>query len=118
MTCDELNFVVYHLASQVQGGDDAYRADRPRLVARHRREAAALRELVAGLDGPTYAGGDSNFHGFRIPGLMSAWDAPDRTSGTHGARRQIDDIHAPAAPADVVTVQTPSDHLAVVATYA
>ena len=118
VTCRDVSLVVYHLASQVQADDDAYRADRPRLVARHEREAAALRALVAGLDGPTYACGDSNFHGFRIPGLVSAWDAPDRTSGTHGARRQIDDIHGPAAPIDVLTVPTPSDHLAVVATYA
>jgi len=117
VTCRELGFVVYHLASQVQGDDDAYRTDRPRLVARHEREAAVLRALVGDLVGPTYACGDSNFHGFRIPGLVSAWDAPDRTSGTHGGRRQIDDIHGPVAPADVVTVPTPSDHLAVVATY-
>lgn len=118
VSCGDLTLAVYHLASQVQADDDAYRGDRPRLVARHRRETDALRALVAGLDGPTYACGDSNFHGFRIPGLVSAWDSPGRTAGTHGARRQIDDIHGPVAPLDVVTVATPSDHLAVVATYA
>ena len=118
MTCDGLSVVVYHLASQVQGEDDGYRADRPRLGARHQGEAAALRSLVAGLSPPAYACGDSNFHGFRLPGLVSAWDSEERTAGTHGPRRQIDDIHGPIAPADVVTVPTPSDHLAVVATYA
>jgi hypothetical protein len=117
VTCDDLSFVVYHLASQVQGDDDSYRSDRPRLAGRHRQEAAALQSLVAGLGSPTYACGDSNFHGFRLPGLASAWDAEGRTSGTHGVRRQIDDIHGPVTPADVVTVPTPSDHLAVVAIY-
>ncbi len=117
VSCRELSFVVYHLASQVQGDDDAYRPDRPRLAARHRREAAALTSLVGALPGPVYACGDSNFHGFRMPGLVSAWDSAERTSGTRGPRRQIDDIHGPVAPVDVVTVPTPSDHLAVVATY-
>jgi hypothetical protein len=117
VSCDELDFAVYHLASQVQADDDRYRPDRPRLVARHQREAAALRALVAAAPGPTYACGDSNYHGFRLPGLVSAWEG--RTgSGTRGERRQIDDIHGPVAPVDVVTVSTPSDHLAVVATFA
>ena len=66
VTCDDMGFIVYHLASQVQGDDDAYRADRPRLARRHRQEAAALQSLVAGTGGPTYACGDSNFHGFRL----------------------------------------------------
>ena len=117
VTCADLSFVVYHLASQVQDRDDAYRSDRPRLVARHRREAAGLRALVSRLPEPTYACGDSNFHGFRLPGLVSAWDAEERASGTHGSRRQIDDVHGPTAPVEVDTVPTPSDHLAVVATY-
>ena len=116
VTCDDLGFVVYHLASQVQGDDDAYRADRPRLAQRHRLEASRLQSLVAGVDRPTYACGDSNFHGFRLAGLVSAWE--DRPgSGTRGERRRIDDVHGPVAPVDVVTVATPSDHLAVVATY-
>jgi hypothetical protein len=117
VTCDELSLVVYHLASQVQGADDAYRPDRPRLVERHRREVVELQRLVARLGAPTYACGDSNFHGFRLPGLVSAWEGRP-SPGTLGARRQVDDIHGPTAPLDVVTVRTPSDHLAVVATYA
>lgn len=110
--------VSFHLASQVQGPDDLHRADRPLLVARHRREAAALARLLAGRRDPAYACGDSNFHGFRLPGLVSAWaDRPD-AGGTLGPRRQVDDVHGPAAPVSLVTVATPSDHLAVVATYA
>jgi hypothetical protein len=110
----------YHLASQVQGDDDGYREhDRPALVARHRREVAALVRVVSGLAVvPTYACGDSNFHGFRIPGLVSAWEGREDASGTRGPRRQIDDVHAPTSPVSVVTVPTPSDHLGVVATYA
>ncbi|MDX6373380.1 MAG: hypothetical protein QOD98_2368 [Nocardioidaceae bacterium] len=110
----------YHLVSQVQGANRYREDDRPRLVARHRRETTALLRLVeetvaAGL--ATYACGDSNYHGFRIPGLASVWDSFADAGGTYGAR-QIDDVHGPVAPVDVVTVPTPSDHLAVVATYA
>jgi hypothetical protein len=110
--------VSFHLTSQVQGPGDVHRADRPLLVARHRREAAALARLLAGRRDPAYACGDSNFHGFRLPGLVSAWADRPEAGGTLGPRRQVDDVHGPAAPTDVVTVATPSDHLAVVATYA
>jgi len=111
----------YHLVSQVQGSGRYREDDRPRLVARHRRETAALRRLVAQTvtsGHTTYAAGDSNFHDFVIPGLVSAWLGREDAGGTLGPSRRIDDIHAPAAPTDVVTVATPSDHLAVVATYA
>ena len=117
VACEELTLVAYHLVSQVQGAGDIYRSDRPRLVERHRREALGLQNLVARLDAPTYACGDSNFHGFRLPGLVSAWDGR-AAPGTLGPRRQVDDVHGPTAPLDVLTVRTPSDHLAVVATYA
>jgi endonuclease/exonuclease/phosphatase family metal-dependent hydrolase len=110
--------VSFHLASQVQGRGDAYRADRPVLVARHQREAAALARLVAGRQEPTYVCGDSNFHGFGLPGLVSAWRDRADAGGTLGPRRRIDDVLAPEAPLDVLTVATPSDHLAVVARYA
>jgi hypothetical protein len=66
----------------------------------------------------TYACGDSNFHGFRMPGLVSAWEGRADAGGTYGPDRRIDDVFAPTASVDVVTVATPSDHLAVVATYA
>jgi hypothetical protein len=111
----------YHLVSQVQGADRYRDDDRPRLVGRHRRETAGLLRLVAdtvAAGHTTYAAGDSNFHGFRIPGLVSAWDELPDAGGTLGPTRQIDDVHAPAGPVDVQTVATPSDHLAVVATYA
>jgi hypothetical protein len=111
----------YHLVSQVQGAGRYREDDRPRLVARHRRETTALHRLVAetvASGHATYAAGDSNFHGLRIPGLVSVWDRFPASRGTLGPTRQIDDVHGPTQPIDVVTVATPSDHLAVVATYA
>jgi endonuclease/exonuclease/phosphatase family metal-dependent hydrolase len=117
-TGSELAVVSYHLVSQVQAADRYREHDRPLLVARHRRESAALFRLVAGLGPATYACGDSNLHGFRIPGLVSAWETRADGPGTLGPRRQVDDVFGPVAPVDVVTVPTPSDHLAVVATYA
>jgi hypothetical protein len=116
-----LALVDYHLVSQVQGAGRYRDDDRPALVARHRRETLALRSLVAALvaDGhATYACGDSNFHGFQIPGLVSAWEGRPDAGGTYGPDRRIDDVFAPTAPVDVMTVPTASDHLAVVATYA
>jgi hypothetical protein len=109
----------YHLVSQVQGAG-VYREDRPGLVARHRRETSALLGLVEearAAGHATYACGDSNFHGFRVPGLVSLWDEHRDVGGTYGNRR-IDDVHAPQSALQVVTVATASDHLAVVATYA
>ena len=111
----------YHLVSQVQSGERYREHDRPRLVDRHRRESAALRRLVAETvtaGHATYVAGDSNFHGFRLAGLVSVWDWFPTGGGTLGPRRQIDDVHGPTRPSEVVTVATPSDHLAVVATYA
>src|SRR4051794_18641842 len=112
--------VDYHLVSQVRASG-RYRPDRPRLVARHRREASALLRVVdetVTAGHATYACGDSNLHGFRIPGLVSVWDRFPDHGGTLGPTRQVDDVHGPAAPVGVLTVATPSDHLAVVATYA
>lgn len=113
----DLAAISFHLVSQVQARDEYRLTDRPRLVARHQREAAALNSLVSRTTVPTYAAGDSNFHGFRIPGLESAWGAAPDNSGTLGARRRVDDIFAPAAPDRVELVATRSDHRAVVATY-
>jgi hypothetical protein len=112
-----VTLISFHLVSQVQARD-VYRArDRPRLVARHRREAAVLADLVAGISMPTYAAGDSNFHGFALPGLVSSFEAAIDVGGTLGPRRQVDDIFGPASPHHVELVDTPSDHRAVVASY-
>lgn len=111
--------VDYHLVSQVQR-HDAYREhDRPRLVARHRSEAAAVERLVArAAADTTYAGGDANLHGFALPGLVSLWAARPDAPGTLGPRRRVDDLHSETGPLEVELVETASDHRAVVATYA
>ena len=108
--------VDYHLVSGVQTGDE-YRADRPLLVARHRREHDLLQALVReqqALGHHVVATGDSNFDGLRLEGLTSAWEGRENHVGTLGPRRKVDDVHGPG-PADAVAViTTGSDHLAVV----
>lgn len=109
--------VSFHLTPGVQGGG-VYRADRPHLVARHRRESATLERLVAEqhrLGRVVHAGGDSNLHGFRLAGLTSAWEGTDRddVGGTLG-RRRIDDVHGPGPARDLTLVTTASDHRALV----
>jgi hypothetical protein len=113
-----LALVGYHLVHGVQRGA-GYRDDRPRLVARHRHEVSRLTSLVADLQAEgrdVLALGDSNFHGFRLPQLTSAWSADRGDVGTLG-RRRVDDVHAPKAPVSVTSIGTPSDHRAVIAHY-
>lgn len=110
--------VAYHLVSGVQARD-RYRDDRPVLVARHQRESTALRRVVAqAIDHrhDVYALGDSNLHGFDLPGLVSAWRGREHEPGTLGPRRHVDDVFAPRPASSVTLVETPSDHRAVVVT--
>jgi hypothetical protein len=108
--------VDYHLVSGVQARG-RYREDRPRLVDRHRHEVRRLELLVARLLAAghvVHAVGDSNFDGFRVPGLTSTWEGREDAPGTLGPRRKVDDVHGPG-PAELVTsVTTPSDHRALV----
>jgi hypothetical protein len=60
-----------------------------------------------------FAVGDSNFDGFRLAGLESAWAGREAEPGTLGGRRKIDDVHGPGPAEAVTTVITPSDHKAV-----
>ena len=81
-----VSLVNYHLVSGVQS-HGSYRTDRPLLVARHRREAEALRRLVQeqlALGHVVHAVGDSNFDGLRIDGLTSAWEGREERPGTLG----------------------------------
>jgi hypothetical protein len=106
----------YHLVSGVQARD-RYREDRPRLVARHRREVQVLRGIVRRMVGDghdVYALGDSNFHVMGLPGLVSAWEGRDDEPGTLGPRRHVDDVHAPRPARSVSLIATASDHRAVV----
>jgi endonuclease/exonuclease/phosphatase family metal-dependent hydrolase len=113
-----VSVVNYHLTPGVQARGD-YRADRPRLVRRHRHEVLSLERLVGeqlAQGHVVYAMGDSNFDGFRLPGLRSAWEGRESQPGTLGSHRKIDDVHG-RGPADAVTLlSTASDHKAVVVT--
>ena len=106
----------FHLVSGVQA-HGSYRADRPLLVARHRREVLALERLVHEQldDGHlVHAAGDSNLDGLRLPGLTSAWQDRPGDPGTLGAHRKVDDVHGPGPAADVRRVVSASDHAAIV----
>ena len=63
----------------------------------------------------TFAVGDSNFHGFRLPGLTSAWEGRPESPGTLGASRRVDDVFGPGPAAAVTLLGTASDHKAVLA---
>lgn len=90
-----------HLAAGVQAGREGYRTDPSarRRVARHRRERAALVELVTrdlarGYDVEVY--GDTNYHHMPIRGLYGWWPvAPD--APTFGGRA-IDGIWVTRRP--------------------
>ena len=109
----------YHLVPGVQA-DGEYRADRPRLVRRHRSEVLRLEQLIAELQRAghgVYAAGDSNFDGLRLAGLTSAWEGREDHPGTIGsATRKVDDVHGPGPADEVTLVTTPSDHRTLVAT--
>jgi hypothetical protein len=109
--------VSFHLVPGVQRRG-VYRADRPRLVERHRAERAALEAVVRehlDLGREVYAAGDSNFDGFSLAGLTSAWDGRREGPGTLGSDRKIDDVLGPGPAVSVRLLETPSDHRAVLA---
>jgi hypothetical protein len=114
-----LAFVDYHLMPAVQARG-RYRPDRPLLVGAHRQEARALDRIVAehqALGHLVYAVGDSNFDGFRLAGLTSAWEGRGDGQGTFG-RRRIDDVHGPARAESVSLLTNASDHKALLARFA
>ena len=112
-----VSVVGYHLTPGVQALGK-YRADRPRLVARHREEVRRLQDLVDGLlarGHAVHALGDSNFDGLRFRGLTSAWEGRSDEPGTLGPTRKVDDIHsAPGHAAWVTRLPGDSDHHAVI----
>lgn len=112
-----VSLVSYHLVPGVQARG-RYRDDRPLLAERHREEARRVQALVderLGLGHTVYAVGDSNFDGFRLSGLTSAWEGRDAEPGTLGPRRKVDDVHGPGRPLSVRLLANGSDHKAVLA---
>ncbi len=117
MLARTVSVVCFHLVPGVQSRG-VYRADRPLLVARHTTEVRRLRAVVAeqlAAGRLTFAVGDSNLHGLRIPGLTSAWEGREDAPGTLGPSRRVDDVFGPGPARDVTLVSTPSDHRAVLA---
>jgi hypothetical protein len=115
-TARRLAVVCFHLVPGVQRGG-RYRDDRPALVARHRHEVNTLQRVVddeRAHSDEVHAMGDSNYDGFELRGLTSAWvDRPRR--GTLG-HRTIDDVMGPGPAKELTVVVTRSDHRAVVVT--
>ena len=108
----------YHLVPGAQARG-TYRADRPLLTRRHRSETRRLGALVTqrlAADDAVIAMGDSNFDGFALPGLVSAWSGRrDDPVGTLGSSRKIDDVFGAVPASAVCLVRTASDHAAVLA---
>lgn len=110
----------YHLAPGVER-HARYIEDRPIMQARHQQETKRLEHLIArhqaaGHD--VYAVGDSNFDGYRLTGLTSAWEGREDGPGTIGSRtRKLDDVFGPGPASSVRLLHTPSDHRAVVAVH-
>jgi hypothetical protein len=118
VTGTAVSAIGYHLVAGVESGGQL-RKDRPRLVARHRREVARVEAAIAAeqADGRTvYAGGDANVVGLTLRGLTSVWADQPPGEGTCGGRR-IDDIFAPGPAESVRLLDNLSDHRAVRARY-
>jgi endonuclease/exonuclease/phosphatase family metal-dependent hydrolase len=110
-----VSVVNYHLVPGVQSRG-AYRADRPLLAARHRSEVRRLEALIHDEQASapvTFALGDSNFDGLRLPDLTSAWHGREDGPGTLGSHRKIDDVFGPGPATAVTRVTTASDHQAI-----
>lgn len=76
-----------------------------------------MEELIARLQRQghrVYAAGDSNHHLQTFAGLTSAWEG--RAAVPTCGRQTLDDVHGPGTAADLRTIATPSDHLAVLVT--
>jgi hypothetical protein len=113
----------YHLTAEIQdmkSPDHGYKKDLAhRLrVMRHKREKRRLgrrsrmQQRRPGRE--VYPMGDSNFDGMQLGGFTSCWT--DRRGGTLGPRA-VDIVFADAVPFKLWTVETPSDHDALVVTY-
>lgn len=108
-----------HLTAEVQNRTGAYHSDaQHRLrVQRHRKERRALRRLAwryKAAGHKVYICLDGNFDGLTLRGFRSCWKG--RPGGTLGARA-VDIVFATREASDVRTIDTRSDHDAVVAVY-
>ncbi|MFT4262010.1 MAG: endonuclease/exonuclease/phosphatase family protein [Nocardioides sp.] len=109
----------FHLVpgSQARG---AYRADRPRVSARHHSEHERLQAVVDDLlkrCPAVWVMGDSNFHGLELGGVHSAWPSYGGSEGTLGSHRRIDDVFSTERTSRVGLLTSDSDHKFVCADY-
>lgn len=115
----DVTLINAHLTAEVQRGRGYRRDLAHRLrVTRHQREVRRLGRIARRQRRKgrrVYIAGDSNFDGLRIRRLISCWRGR-RHVGTLGSRA-VDIIFAPRPADDVRTIDTASDHRAVVATY-
>ncbi len=108
----------YHLLAGVEASGKP-RTDRPRMLARHRREVARVEAAIARDQAEgriVYAAGDANVVGLTLRGLTSVWADQPPGEGTCKGRR-IDDIFAPGPAGSVTLLDNPSDHRAILAVY-
>lgn len=108
----------YHLTAEVQYGA-RYRRDPAHLlrVLRHRREKYRLgrrARLHKRRGHRVFPAGDGNFDGMTLRGFVSCWK--DRKGGTLQGRA-VDIIFAVLESIRLRTIETPSDHDALVVTY-
>lgn len=111
----------YHLTADIQdmkhGGRYKREIKYQLRVARHRREKRRLGKRARwhkrrGRN--VKAVGDGNFHGMTLGGFVSCWEGRD--GGTLG-NRAVDIVFADRKATRLWTVETPSDHDALVVTY-
>lgn len=111
----------YHLTAEVQDmrGGGGYKKDPAHAlrVLRHQREKYRLGKRARmhkrrGRD--VYPVGDGNFDGMKLRGFVNCWKG--RSGGTLGGRA-VDIVFAKTKPAKLWTVETPSDHDALIVTY-
>lgn len=108
----------FHLTAEVEMSG-RYRRDPGHLlrVLRHRREKHRLGKrgrMHKRRGRRTFLVGDGNFAGLTVRGFVSCWKG--RNGGTLG-NRAVDICFAPVAARKLWTIETPSDHDALVVTY-
>lgn len=115
----EVSAIRFHLTAEVQRGK-GYRETVAHLrrVLRHKTERRRLRKVgirQRRKGRRVYLEGDGNFDGLRLRGFVSCWEGR-KPKGTLG-NRAVDIIFASTPARDVRTIETASDHRAVVAVY-
>ena len=101
------------------GKPGTYRTEYPLIVQYHRDAVKRVRRFVRAqkrLRRDVYVGGDTNYDGLEIPGLVSCWDGRELLPTlNHSTYDMV--YHGKSRALNVVRLEIPSDHDAVIATY-